>query len=345
MKEKLKDIRSLSIDSLRNFFTENKFKSFRGDQVYEWIWKKGIHDFNQMTNLSKQTRKLLVDNFKINHINIDFYKKSIDGTIKNSVKLYDDLVVESVLIPTKNRNTACISSQVGCSLNCQFCATSKIKRLRNLNMDEIFDQVTLMDKQSRNYFNRPISNIVFMGMGEPLMNYNNVISAIKKITEYRKFGVSSRRITISTSGIPKMIMKLAHEDYKFGLAVSLHSANQLIREKIMPFTKNFPIVDLIDSLNYWYLKTNRIITLEYIVWDNINNKKSDIDDLINFCKEVPSKVNLIQYNSIGDKYYKGASLEIVKKYQNELSKHGIKSTFRRSRGQDIDAACGQLANK
>ena len=162
MKEKLKDIRSLSIDSLRNFFVENKFKSFRGDQVYEWIWKKGIHDFNQMNNLSKQTRKLLVDNFKINHINIDFYKKSIDGTIKNSVKLYDNLVVESVLIPTKNRNTACISSQVGCSLNCQFCATSKIKRLRNLNMDEIFDQVTLMDKQSRNYFNRPISNIVFI---------------------------------------------------------------------------------------------------------------------------------------------------------------------------------------
>jgi len=345
MREKLKDIRSLSIDSLRNFFVQNKLKSFRGDQVYEWIWKKGIHDFNQMTNLSKETRGLLIDNFKINHIDIDFYKKSSDGTIKNSVKLHDDLLVESVLIPTENRSTACISSQVGCSLNCQFCATSKINRLRNLKMDEIFDQVTLMDKQSRMYFNRPISNIVFMGMGEPLMNYNNMIAAIKKITQYRKFGISSRRITISTSGIPKMIMKLADEDFKFKLAVSLHSANQLIREKIMPFTVKFPINDLIESLNYWYLKTNRIITLEYIVWENINSKKSDINDLINFCKEVPSKVNLIQYNSIGDNDYKGASVDIINKYQNELLKHGINSTYRRSRGADIDAACGQLANK
>ena len=345
MREKLKDIRSLSIDSLRNFFVQNKLKSFRGDQVYEWIWKKGIHDFNQMTNLSKETRGLLIDNFKINHIDIDFYKKSSDGTIKNSVKLHDNLLVESVLIPAKNRSTACISSQVGCSLNCQFCATSKINRLRNLKMDEIFDQVTLMDKQSRMYFNRPISNIVFMGMGEPLMNYNNMIAAIKKITQYRKFGISSKRITISTSGIPKMIMKLADEDFKFKLAVSLHSANQLIREKIMPFTVKFPINDLIESLNYWYLKTNRIITLEYIVWENINSKKSDINDLINFCKEVPSKVNLIQYNSIGDDDYKGASVDIINKYQNELLKHGINSTYRRSRGADIDAACGQLANK
>jgi len=345
MREKLKDIRSLSIDSLRNFFVQNKLKSFRGDQVYEWIWKKGIHDFNQMTNLSKETRGLLIDNFKINHIDIDFYKKSSDGTIKNSVKLHDNLLVESVLIPAKNRSTACISSQVGCSLNCQFCATSKINRLRNLKMDEIFDQVTLMDKQSRMYFNRPISNIVFMGMGEPLMNYNNMIAAIKKITQYRKFGISSKRITISTSGIPKMIMKLADEDFKFKLAVSLHSANQLIREKIMPFTIKFPIADLIESLNYWYLKTNRIITLEYIVWENINSKKSDINDLINFCKEVPSKVNLIQYNSIGDDDYKGASVDIINKYQNELLKHGINSTYRRSRGADIDAACGQLANK
>ena len=179
MREKLKDIRTLSIDSLRDFFIQNKFQSYRGDQVYEWIWKKGIHDFNQMSNLSKELRNLLINNFKINHVDIDFFKKSNDGTIKNSVKLHDGLFVESVLIPSKNRSTACVSSQVGCSLNCKFCATSKIKRLRNLNMDEIFDQVILMDKQSRTNFNRSISNIVFMGMGEPLMNYNNMIAAIK----------------------------------------------------------------------------------------------------------------------------------------------------------------------
>ncbi|MEE3035411.1 MAG: 23S rRNA (adenine(2503)-C(2))-methyltransferase RlmN [Bacteroidota bacterium] len=345
MAEKLRDIRSFSLDSLRGFFIENKCESYRGDQVYEWIWKKGAKDFRQMTNLSKKTRTLLIDNFTINYIDINCHKKSIDGTIKNTVKLYDGLVIESVLIPTKSRSTACVSSQVGCSLNCQFCATAKIKRLRNLNVDEIFDQVTLMDEQSRLYFKRPLSNIVFMGMGEPLMNYNNLIAAIEKITRFGKFGISSKRITISTSGIPKMIMKLAEEDYKFGLAISLHSARQLVRERIMPFAKKFPISNLLESLKYWYLKTNRIITVEYIVWNNINDKMEDIDELIKFCKKVPSKVNFIQYNSIGDQDYEGVNIEIIKKYQCELSKFGIKSTFRRSRGQDIDAACGQLANK
>lgn len=342
MSEKLKDIRSFSLDALRDFFIQKKYKSFRGDQVYEWIWKKGAQNFEQMTNLSKKAQDLLTENFVINHINIDFQNKDPDGTIKNAVKLFDSLVVESVLIPTKNRTTACISSQVGCSLNCKFCATSKIKKLRNLNMDEIYDQVAIMDKQSQLYFNRPLTNIVFMGMGEPLMNYNNVIAAIEKITQ---FGISSRRITISTSGIPKMIMKLAKEDYKFGLAISLHTAKQSVREQLMPFTKKFPLSELLKSLKYWYSKTNRIITLEYIIWKNINDKEDDIDKLVQFCKKVPSKVNFIEYNPIGDENFQGASAQNIKKYQNELSKFGIKSTYRRSRGLDIDAACGQLANK
>ena len=198
-----KDIRSLSLEELRCFFTENQDQAFRGNQVYQWLWQKGIHSFEGMTNLSKSTRALLQAHFVINHIDIDQQQKSNDGTIKNAVKLYDNLVVESVLIPTPTRTTACVSSQVGCSLDCKFCATAKIKRMRNLNADEIYDQVVAMDRQSRLYFDRPLSNIVFMGMGEPLMNYKNLINAIDKITQSEGLGMSPSRITVSTSGIPK----------------------------------------------------------------------------------------------------------------------------------------------
>ena len=224
-----KDIRALSLEDLRQFFKENEDKPFRGNQVYQWLWQKGIHDFEGMTNLSKASRSLLEQHFVINHINLYQQQKSNDGTIKNAIKLYDDLVVESVLIPTATRTTACVSSQVGCSLDCKFCATAKIKRMRNLNADEIYDQIVAMDQQSRLYFDRPLSNIVFMGMGEPLMNYKNLIQAIDKITESDGLGMSPSRITVSTSGIPKMIKKMADDQVRFGLAVSLHSARQPLR--------------------------------------------------------------------------------------------------------------------
>ena len=222
--EKKKDIRSLSILELRDFFVKNRHQAFRGNQVYQWLWQKGIHDFEAMTNLSKSTRELLKEYFVINHIAIDQQQKSKDGTIKNAVKLFDKLIVESVLIPTATRTTACVSSQVGCSLDCKFCATAKIKRMRNLNSDEIYDQVVAMDQQSRHYFGRPLSNIVFMGMGEPLMNYKNLIASIDKITQPEGLAMSPSRITVSTSGIPKIIIKMADDGVKFSLAVSLHSA-------------------------------------------------------------------------------------------------------------------------
>ena len=295
-----------------------------------------------MTNLSFKDRALLKDNFEIKHINIDLHQISLDGTIKNAVKLHDNVVVESVLIPTQKRTTACVSSQVGCSLDCTFCATSTLNRVRNLNPDEIYDQVILMNKQSKNYFNRPLSNIVFMGMGEPLLNYNNVLAAIRKINEPEGLGISSRRITLSTSGIPKMIKKIADEDVKFRLAVSLHSARQNVREKIMPFAKKFIIL---DSLNHWFLKTRKKVTFEYVIWEGVNDKKIDINALVKFCKMIPSKVNLIQYNPIKNSLMKQASEESINLYVGALSDAKIKVTYRRSRGQDIDAACGQLANK
>jgi 23S rRNA (adenine2503-C2)-methyltransferase len=340
-----KDIRKLSLEDLENYLTSTGEKSFRAKQIYEWLWKKNAHDFEDMTNLSKKLREELDDVFSIQNVRVDLMQKSNDGTIKNAVELHDGNVVESVLIPTEKRTTACVSSQVGCSLDCTFCATSRLKRMRNLTAAEIVDQVVIIDEESRNYFERPLSNIVFMGMGEPLLNYNEVIHAIRKITSKEGLGMSPKRITVSTSGIPKMIEKLADEDLKVKLAVSLHSAREEIRNVIMPFSSKFPLTDLMESLQYWYAKTKSRITFEYIVWKGINDTKADIDALVKFCKKVPSKVNLIEYNSIDDGEYQQADSSAIDNYIEALERNGIVIKVRRSRGKDIDAACGQLANK
>jgi 23S rRNA (adenine2503-C2)-methyltransferase len=272
-------------------------------------------------------------------------QRSEDGTVKNAVRLHDGLVVESVLIPTNTRTTACVSSQVGCSLDCNFCATARLKRMRNLEPAEIYDQVIAIDKESRLYYGHPLSNIVFMGMGEPLMNYNNVIKAIEMITSNEGLGMSPKRITVSTSGIPKMIKKLADDEVKFKLAVSLHSAIDEIRSKIMPFSTNFPLAELRESLEYWYQKTKSKITYEYVVWKNINDTKESIEALVKFCKYVPCKVNLIEYNPIDDGEFQQASEQSINAYIKALEANSIIVKVRRSRGKDIDAACGQLANK
>ena len=345
MEQSKKDIRALSKEELRSFFETIGDKPFRGDQVYQWLWSKGAHTFNQMTNLSIQTRDHLQAHFVINHIKVDSIQRSKDGTIKNGVKLHDGLVVESVLIPTGTRTTACVSSQVGCSLDCSFCATARLKRMRNLNPDEIYDQVVAIDRESRLYHNRPLSNIVFMGMGEPLMNYKNVLAAIEKITSEEGLGMSPKRIVVSTSGVPKMIKKMADDNVKFNLAVSLHSAIQETREKIMPFAKSFTLTDLKESLEYWYEKTAKQITYEYVVWNGINDQKQDVAALITFCSYVPCKVNIIEYNPIDDGMFQQADNKALDLYISMLEKARIPVTVRRSRGKDIDAACGQLANK
>ncbi len=342
---KKKDIRALTKNQLRDFFVGQGDKAFRGNQVYEWLWQKSAHSFEEMTNISKETRQMLEDNFVINHIRVDQMQRSSDGTIKNAVRLHDGLVVESVLIPTDTRTTACVSSQVGCSLDCRFCATARMKRMRNLNADEIYDQVVAIDNESRLYFDRPLSNIVFMGMGEPLMNYNNVLKAIDMITSPEGLGMSPKRITVSTSGVPKMIRKMADEEVKFGLAVSLHSAIDEVRTSIMPFNATFPLKELREALQYWYNKTKNRITYEYVVWKGINDTQEAADALVKFCKFAPSKVNIIEYNPIDDGEFQQASDSAVELYKNTLEQNGITVTVRRSRGKDIDAACGQLANK
>ncbi|MFN8688834.1 MAG: 23S rRNA (adenine(2503)-C(2))-methyltransferase RlmN, partial [Cyclobacteriaceae bacterium] len=259
-----RDIRKLSPEELKAFFVEKGDKAFRAQQVYEWLWKKSAKSFDEMTNLSVTTRQMLNEHFVINHVHVDNMQRSSDGTIKNAVKLHDGLIVESVLIPTEKRITACVSSQVGCSLDCKFCATARLKRMRNLNADEIYDQVVAIKEQSELFFGRPLTNIVFMGMGEPLLNYANVIEAIDKITSPKGLNMAAKRITVSTVGIAKMIRKMADDEVKFNLAVSLHDAINETRSAIMPINDTNPLEDLADALRNWYKKRKRKVTYEYV---------------------------------------------------------------------------------
>jgi 23S rRNA (adenine2503-C2)-methyltransferase len=340
-----RDIRALTKPQLQEYFLSIDEPKFRATQVYEWLWQKGAKSFEDMTNLSLSLREKLKNEFVINHIRVDEMQRSSDGTIKNAVRLYDGKVVESVLIPTDKRITACVSSQVGCSLDCHFCATGQLKRMRNLNADEIYDQVVAVMNEAENFFGRPLTNIVFMGMGEPLMNYANVLAAIDKITSPEGLNMAPKRITVSTVGLAKMIKKLADDEVKFNLALSLHSARDVVRDSIMPINHVNPVADLAEALKYWYTKTKKRVTYEYVVWEGVNDKAEDIAALVKFCKHVPSKVNLIEYNPTDDPRFIKASETVYQQYINALENAGIVAKIRRSRGKDIDAACGQLANK
>jgi 23S rRNA (adenine2503-C2)-methyltransferase len=340
-----RDIRKLKLDELKEFFVQHGEKPFRAQQVYEWLWQKSAKDFDQMSNISLPTREMLKEHFTINHVMVDTMQRSSDGTIKNAVKLHDGLIVESVLIPAEKRITACVSSQVGCSLDCKFCATARLKRMRNLNPDEIYDQVVAIKQQSEEFFGRPLTNIVFMGMGEPLLNYANVIAAIEKITSPKGLNMAAKRLTVSTVGIAKMIVKMADDEVKFNLAVSLHSAINSLRSSIMPINDTNSLEELGEALKYWYAKRKKKVTYEYVVWKGINDTEEHAQALLKFCKLIPCKVNLIEYNPIDDGQFQQASEASINMYMQLLEKHGITTRVRKSRGKDIDAACGQLANK
>jgi len=340
-----RDIRKLKLEELKKFFADHNEKPFRAQQVYDWLWNKSAKSFDQMTNLSIELRSFLKEHFVINHIKVDKMQRSEDGTIKNAVTLHDGLVVESVLIPTEKRITACVSSQVGCSLACKFCATARLKRQRNLSPDEIYDQVVAIKEQAELFFNRPLTNVVFMGMGEPLLNYQNVITAIDKITSQKGLGMATKRITVSTVGVAKMIVKMADDGVKFNLAVSLHAATNQTRSAIMPINDTNSLEELAEALKYWYQKTKRKVTYEYVVWKGINDSEAHAQALLKFAKIIPSKVNLIEYNPIDDGEFQQASEQALNMYMHLLESHGITTRIRKSRGKDIDAACGQLANK
>ena len=340
-----KNIRTLTLDELKDFFKEKDMPTFRAKQVYEWLWKKSVFSFEEMRNVSKETIQLLNEHFVILHAKITESQRSADRTIKSAFGLYDNNNVEGVLIPTKSRMTACISSQVGCSLTCKFCATGKLDRLRNLNADEIYDQVFMLNEQALNYYNQKLSNIVYMGMGEPLLNYRNVLESIEKITSTDGLGMSPKRITVSTAGIAKLIKKLGDDEVKFNLALSLHAANDKKRDYIMPINEHNCLEALKEAVVYFYEKTKTRITYEYIIFKDFNDEISDAQELASFAKITPCKINIIEYNPIDDGEFQQAKREKVDAFVNLLESKNLIVNVRRSRGKDIDAACGQLANK
>src|SRR5690554_4956315 len=343
---KKQNIRHLSKEEIIEFFTSHAEKAFRAKQVYEWLWKKHAVSFDEMSNLSFATRQLLKDNFVINAITTSEEQVSSDRTIKNAFRLHDGNIVEGVLIPTPKRMTACISSQVGCSLTCAFCATGKLDRLRNIDADEIFDQVALIKKQAEEKYNTPLTNIVYMGMGEPLLNYRNVLDSIEKITSNEGLGMSPKRITVSTAGIAKMIKKLGDDEVKFNLALSLHAANDEKRSKIMPINEQNSLAILKEALIYFHERTGTRVTFEYIIFKDFNDSLEDARELAAFCKTVPCKINIIEYNPIDDAEFEKADTKKTDDFARFLEeKYHLIVNVRRSRGKDIDAACGQLANK
>ncbi len=344
--EAAKNIRTLSLPELKEYFESIGDKKFRAIQTYEWIWKKAATHFDDMSNLSKELRLKLSEHFSLPAITTDATQISADGTLKSRFKTFDGHFIEGVLIPTEKRNTACVSSQIGCSLTCSFCATGKMERKRNLNFDEIYDQVAQLNQQSEKIYNKKLSNIVFMGMGEPLLNYNNVLQAIDKITSNDGLGMSPKRITVSTAGVAKMIKKLGDDKVKFNLALSLHAATDTKRDAIMPINESNNIEALIEALNYFYEHTNNDITLEYILLKDVNDSIEDADDLIKIYRKMPTHlVNVIEYNPIDGVSFIKPDEDTTQLFTNHLAKYRVNVRVRRSRGKDIDAACGQLANK
>jgi 23S rRNA (adenine2503-C2)-methyltransferase len=341
-----KNIRQLSLEEIEQYFEALKEKKFRAKQVYEWLWLKHVQDIDEMTNLSKELRNKLKEDFTLPALTIDVIQNSSDGTIKTRFKTHDGHLVEGVLIPTETRYTACVSSQIGCSLSCKFCATGYMDRKRNLNFDEIYDEVVLINKQCEKEYGKKLSNIVFMGMGEPLLNYKNVLKSIERITSPNGLGMSPRRITVSTAGVAKGIRQLGDDKVKFKLALSLHAANDKKRHEIMPINDTNNIKSLIDALNYFYKQTKNEITFEYILFKDFNDSLKDADELIKIYRQVPADlVNIIEYNPIDFAKFEKPDEQKVEAFINYLEKHKVNARLRRSRGKDIDAACGQLANK
>lgn len=342
----VKNIRQLNLQELEQFFEAIGEKKFRTKQVWEWLWQKHAHSFADMTNLSKELRQKLGENFSLPALTIDATQYSADGTIKSRFKTHEGHLCEGVLIPTEERYTACVSSQIGCSLSCKFCATGYIDRKRNLDFDEIYDEVVLINQQCERVYGKKLTNIVFMGMGEPLLNYKNVLRAIEKITSPDGLAMSPRRITVSTAGVAKQIKQLGDDKVKFKLALSLHAANDQKRHEIMPINDSNNIKSLVDALNHFYKQTKNEITFEYILFKDFNDSLKDADELIKLYRQVPvDLINLIEYNPIDAAKFEKPDEKKVESFMAYLAKNRVNARLRRSRGKDIDAACGQLANK
>lgn len=344
MKEK-QNIRTLDLEALKAVMAELSEKPFRAKQVFEWLWQKDASSFEQMSSLSKSLRDQLEERFHIDHLELKDQQISSDKTIKCAFNTIEGSVIEGVLIPTSKRMTACISSQVGCSLACKFCATGKLKLMKNLSAGEMVDQVAYLRDQADSRYSTTLSNIVYMGMGEPLLNYNNMLKSTELLTSEQGLGISPKRITVSTAGIAKMIKRLGDDDVKFNLALSLHAANDKKRSQIMDINDSNNLEALREALVYFHSKTGTRVTFEYIIFKDFNDKLEDAQELAEFAKCIPCKINIIEYNPIDDGELQQASIARVDAFANYLENKNLIVHIRRSRGKDIDAACGQLANK
>ena len=345
MEKEKRNIRELSLEEMKVYFESIGQQPFRAKQLYEWLWLRSARSFDQMTNLSKDLRDELKKTYELHSVSIAEEQLSEDKTIKTAFRLYDGNITEGVLIPSNKRMTACISSQVGCSLTCKFCATGKLKLMRNIRFDEIYDQVAIIKEQAESHYKQNLTNIVYMGMGEPLLNYSQLLKSIDRITSEDGLGMSPKRITVSTAGIAKMMKKLGDDKVKFNLALSLHAANDEKRNEIMPINEQNNLEVLAEALRYYYEKTKNRVTFEYIIFKGFNDEIGDARELAEFCKNVPCKINIIEYNPIDDGEFQQADSTKVEAFANYLESKNLVVNIRRSRGKDIDAACGQLANK
>ena len=346
----LKDIRSLTSEELKDAVIALGEKPFRAKQLEEWVWTKSAGSFDEMTNLSKTFKESLKEAYYLKRITLSEKQKSKDGTVKcafevEKKKPTDLSVVEGVLIPTRKRMTACISSQVGCSLACKFCATGRLKLMKNLSAAEMYDQVENIASIARKEFDTNLTNIVYMGMGEPLLNYSNMLKSVNRICGTPGLGMSPKRITVSTAGIAKAIKRLGDDGVKFNLALSLHAANDEKRSEIMAINDTNNLQVLAEALQYFHEKTGTRVTFEYIIFKDFNDDIQDARELAEFCKNVPCKINIIEYNPIDDGEFEQADFDKVSRFAKFLEDRNLVVNVRRSRGKDIDAACGQLANK
>jgi 23S rRNA (adenine2503-C2)-methyltransferase len=334
------DIKSLSWLELEELLIELGEKVFRARQIFRWLYKAGVVSFDEMTDIPESLRHKLKERCRLSRIALLDQKRSrTDGTTKYLLKLEDAGAVETVFLPDARRNTICMSSQVGCKFSCSFCASAPFGFKRNLTTAEILDEVLFVKRENPH---SPITNLVLMGIGEPFDNYDNVMKAIRILNDPDAFNIGARKITVSTCGIIPGIKKLEKEGLQIELSVSLHSADDAIRSKLVPINKRYPLKDLIAACKEYTKATNRIITFEYILIKGINSSREDAVKLAALLKGLHCKVNTISCNLISAKDYKGPDAEEIKTFLNVLKVKGITAMHRKSRGEDIDAGCGQL---
>lgn len=341
------DIRAAELTEIEQFCAEQAWQSYRAKQIYGWIWQKGCTSFDAMTNLSLPMRETLQEHFEFRNVEVDLTQKSVDGTIKFRLVLHDGFRIEAVLIPVvkDRRFTVCVSSQVGCSLSCKFCATGQMRRERNLTAGEIYDQVRIANDACEQRYGHPLTNVVYMGMGEPLLNYQEVLKSTERLSAPDGMHMSPKRITVSTVGIQKAIRRLADDDVRFNLALSLHAADDTKRSEIMPINEQNNLATLMEAISFFYQKTRGRISYEYIAFQGFNDTPDDARKLVSLCHLFPVRVNIIEYNPVPGLTFTKSTEDTIDRFARILRDAGVMVTLRRSRGKDIDAACGQLANR